>query len=304
MIKEEFVVKYIPKHNGYRKIVTYKENSELKKFHTKAKNVLDKKIIPSKFAKAYIKKRSIISNANVHRYNDIFIALDIKDFFANIKHKKLIDLLQFELARNGRGVYKKDCIKIVKSCSNTDRGLLVGLKLSPILANIYLKEFDNILYGKLKKMNLPDVKYTRYADDLVISFKNCEANLHDIISLIQKLLKRYGLRINEKKTRIINFNVSNHVRITGINIVKDEKNFRTLSVGRQRKNELYYLAKEILDGQLNDTVKIRKVKGLQSFILSVEGVNYQKTYSYAMINEFTRRGYIDLKDFIDKLDYK
>lgn len=52
-----------------------------------------------------------------------------------------------------------------------DKGLPLGLVTSPILSNIYMKEFDNIIYGKLKKMGLDNIIYTRYADDIVISFK-------------------------------------------------------------------------------------------------------------------------------------
>lgn len=123
----------------------------------------------------------------------------------------------------------------------------MGLITSPILANIYLKTFDNILYGKLKKLGLENIIYTRYADDLTISFKNpnewgvarFNEELTYIEEVITKQLKKYRLKLNLKKKSIINLKVSNHVRITGISITKITDDKRRLSVGKKRINKLY-----------------------------------------------------------------
>lgn len=56
---EELVVKYIKTKNKVRKIVTYKERGELRKYHEKVVEYLDKHVIVSKFAKAYAPKTSI-----------------------------------------------------------------------------------------------------------------------------------------------------------------------------------------------------------------------------------------------------
>ena len=69
---EELVVKYIKTKNKVRKIVTYKERGELRKYHEKVVEYLDKHVIVSKFAKAYAPKTSIYKNAYAHMYNDIF----------------------------------------------------------------------------------------------------------------------------------------------------------------------------------------------------------------------------------------
>ncbi len=49
---EELVVKYIKTKNKVRKIVTYKERGELRKYHEKVVEYLDKHVIVSKFAKS------------------------------------------------------------------------------------------------------------------------------------------------------------------------------------------------------------------------------------------------------------
>ena len=100
-----------------------------------------------------------------------FIKMDIKSFFSNINHSKLAETLYYEINKNTK-ISRKECYDVVRKCSVGDKGLPLGLVSSPILANLYLKEFDGLIYGRVKKMGLSNVIYTRYADDMVISYKN------------------------------------------------------------------------------------------------------------------------------------
>ncbi|WP_069998229.1 reverse transcriptase family protein [Cellulosilyticum sp. I15G10I2] len=306
-MKDELLIKYIPKKKGYRKIVSYNvANQKLRQEHKHINKFICDETIPSKFAKAYIKNRSIILNAKMHMYNDIFIYMDIKKFFASINHTMMVNLLFKEInKRKPKIIITKDtCYKIVKSCAISSKGLAEGVIPSPTLSNIYLKEFDNILYGYLNKMHLENIRYTRYADDMIISFKDTENyNVVDIVNAVTTLLKRYKLELNKEKTKIISLNRSNHVRLTGIIISKDSDNNRSLTVGRKRKNELYNkaisLAKKNKDIRLQG--EINKVKGMQSFILSVEGIKYEEIYSDKMISIVRELGYEKLKQLIDNL---
>lgn len=303
---DDYKVFYIPKAKGYRKIVTYKttDNSAYR-FHTNAKKSLDLHIRHSKFAKAYIKHRSIVTNAQAHLYNDMFACLDIKDFFQSINHKKLIAALYHEINRTSKKQFTvEQCETLVKSCSLSDKGVAIGLKPSPILANIYLKEFDTKLYAWLKKQSIPRAIYTRYADDITISFKPVDQNaskiVESIINRVQELLEDFYLRLNVKKTRVIDLRVSNHVRITGINLVRDDSDYRLLTVGRKRKDQLFYSAIDEFKKQGTKDCA-QKIKGMQSFILSVEGENYEDTYSHNMKKIVHDLGFSSLKALIDSL---
>lgn len=306
MLENNFKIFYIPKKNGYRKIVTYKNTAcQLRESHKKINALLYKRVLSSKFAKAFIKNRSIIINAKTHMYNDIFLIFDIKDFFPNIEHNWLIEKLYYEINLNHKKkVSKVDCARIVESCSISKKGLAVGLIPSPFLANIYLKDFDNIIYGNLKKMDLENIMYTRYADDLVISYKASEPIMkNEIEGIVSNTLKKFGLRLNNRKTRVINLNISNHVKITGINILKLNNNYRKISVGRKRKDDLFRLATSLAekDPKDRDIYEIHKVKGLQSFVLSVEGELYEKCYSDKMNSVVHNLGFRSLKKLIDSL---
>lgn len=313
MQKEKFRIFYIKKNKGYRKIVTYLSNDfKTKAIHLKVNEVFKKRFKPSVFSKAYIKGESIITNVKAHKYNDIFISLDIKDFFSSINHKRLIEKLYYEINKGHKyKISKTDCQEIVNSCSISKKGVAIGLIPSPMLANIYLKEFDNIIYGKLKKMKLANIIYTRYADDLTISYRNKKnkqiENIYirtndDIIDIVENILKRYGLKLNKKKNRIIDLNISNHVRITGISIFKNNNDYRSLSVGRKRKNDLFHKTVQLMNKKNNREIQeVEKIKGLQSFILSVEGEKYQEIYSQNMLDKINNYGYKSLKDLIDNL---
>ena len=301
-----YKVFYIPKQKGYRKIVTYASpESEIYRFHSDAKKSLERHLRHSKFAKAYIKHRSIITNAQAHLYNDIFVCLDIHDFFQSINHKKLIAALYYEINKTSRKQFTMEqCESLVKSCSLSQKGVAIGLTPSPALANIYLKEFDTKLYAWLKKQGVAKAIYTRYADDITISFKETEENstsiIESIVERVKELLKDFYLELNTRKTRVINLKVSNHVRITGINLVRDGNNYRKLTVGRKRKDKLFYAAVDEYqkEGEKKDA---QKIKGMQSFILSVEGEEYEDTYSGNMKKKIAELGYTSLKELIDSL---
>ena len=299
-MEEELVVKYIKRKNKIRKIVTYADQSELRRYHEAVVDFLRKNTYDSIFAKAYVPKSSIYKNAEAHLYNDIFVKVDIKNFFPSINLKIMEKQLFKEISKNSE-ISRFECHEIVSKCSCSDIGLPLGLVSSPSLANIYLKEFDGILYGKLKKINLDNPIYTRYADDLVISFKannEYESIVADIIKLIDELLSKYKLKRNKEKTQVVNINISNHVRITGVSVVKKEDGIRCISVGRKTKNELFWKAIELYDAEKKDYPEIIRLKGMLSFVMSVEKRGIENTYSANMMDMLNQRGAKSVKELI------
>ena len=153
-------------------------------------------------------------------------------------------------------------------------------------------------------MELNNVIYTRYADDIIISFKTdsfdeFKETENNIVDTSKLLLSRYGLQINNRKTRAYNLNVSNHVRITGINIIKSEDGYRHLTVGRKLKNELFWNAIECFETKNQEN--IQTIKGLQSFVLSIEKLGYESCFSEGMLKKVNDLGFESLKELIDSL---
>lgn len=303
----DIIIRYIRTKNKIRKLATYRsDDCGLRAKHEKINKFIESRFIPSIFSKGYVKKRSIYHNALAHLYNDYFIMLDIRDFFPHICHKQLADKLFYELnLLSTEQISMKECKDVVELCSISSRGLPLGFITSPILSNVYMKEFDGIFFGQLKRLGLKNAIYTRYADDITVSFKYSDripptVVENQVVNLAKSLLLKYGLQLNNRKKRSYNLNISNHVRITGINITRQPDNRRLLTVGRSAKKELFWDAMDCL--KTRDPKKIAHIKGMQSFILSVEKNGYEKCYSEAMIQQIHNLGFASLKELIDSFD--
>lgn len=304
MNKEKYLEeKYIKTKNKVRKITTYKDGENpLRKRHEEIERFLTENCRISIFAKAYTEKSSIVKNAQAHMYNDIFMFFDVKNFFPSINHNYLAKQLYRELKKNNN-VTLNSCSRLVELCSTGQKGLPLGLVTSPVLSNIYMKEFDNILYGWLKKLDLTNVIYTRYADDIIISYKGDTIRDREVRAIVYRALARVGLKSNPGKERVFDIKKGGHVRITGVNVTRDDEDYRRLSVGRKRKDELYGQAvRYVMEGK-SDQAEALKIKGYEAFVLSVEGENYEKCFSDKMLAVIETLGYHSLHELIGHITY-
>ena len=78
------------------------------------------------------------------------------------------------------------------------------------------------------------------------------------------------MKCTEGKVTILFLEKTNHVRITGVSITKDKNNYRHLSVGRKLKNYIFWFAINQYDKEEKDYKEIEHLKGLYSFVLSIE----------------------------------
>lgn len=79
----------------------------------------------------------------------------------------------------------------------TNKGIPQGAVVSPLLANIYLNQFDRAFQDK-------DIKLIRYADDFLILGKSRDRILQAYTEVV-KLLHSINLAIHTDKTQITNF---------------------------------------------------------------------------------------------------
>ncbi|MDD3138362.1 MAG: reverse transcriptase domain-containing protein [Lachnospiraceae bacterium] len=286
--KEQIYKKDNRKSYLIREIALTNYDSEHKDENAVQFNNIRENTYPSLFAKAYVAKRGIYENAKAHMYNDLFLKMDISNFFASIDH----DVLKLQLYREIKHAEKIEpdmdmCAKIVEECSCGYPGLPLGLVSSPDLANVYLKKFDSLLYGKLKSYPVENIIYTRYADDMIISFKfhpKYKMYTNQMKADVIDYLKEFKLDINEKKTSVVNLEETNHVRITGLSVTKAEDNYRHISVGKKLKNEVFWDAIRICDSaEDRDEQEVKELKGMMSFILSVEKQGISFSYSRNMV---------------------
>jgi RNA-directed DNA polymerase len=180
----------------------------------------------SKPAKAYIKNSSLKQNLVFHKEQAVVLKLDVKDFFFSIKRS----WVEYFLRSVGYSHYVSNLIG--KLCTLED-SLPQGAPTSPYLSNLYMRKFDNRVWGHCRALK---VRYTRYSDDLTFSgdFQPAE-----IIEFVNMELSELSLVLNDNKTKIMRR--GSRQTVTGI-IVNDK-----IQVDRKRRKavrqQIYYIEK-------------------------------------------------------------
>lgn len=145
-----------------------------------------------------------LEEIRVHANGDYRYVLDadIKGYFDSINHAHLFERLRLRLSdRKVLKLIRKwlEC-GVVGELEKNETGTPQGGVISPLLANIYLHEFDEFW----AKQTL-DSKLIRYADDFVILFKaKQDAELG--LKMARDKLAEMGLELNAKKTVIVDMN--------------------------------------------------------------------------------------------------
>jgi hypothetical protein len=164
------------------------------------------------------------------------IRVDLKDAFGSISAPvtkgALVKFLKTSLFNPDP---LEDIEKIIEICT-LNGSLPQGAPTSPALLNIALIDFDEYLLATLTKVISKPyktyVKYTRYADDLVISCTKPYI-AQKAIPIVRGVCSHFGLRVNEKKTKIMS--PSTGLFVTGINIVNSATH---LSVSRKSRHKI------------------------------------------------------------------
>ena len=126
------------------------------------------------------------------------VKTDIKDFFENIDHEKLLEILRANIcdARIIRLIelWIKNGIFERFDYRTHTKGVHQGDVLSPLLSNIYLNQMDKFLEQS-------GTEFVRYADDFVVFFASQEA-VEKGLARLKDFLKTISLSLNEAKTSI------------------------------------------------------------------------------------------------------
>ena len=130
---------------------------------------------------------------------------DIVSYFDHVGHERLLSEVKERL---GSGEFSEMVLWLVglwtvvptlmpQGLVLPTKGLPQGAVVSPILANIYLDDFDEALQKS-------DFKLVRFADDFVVMGKS-QAQAEVAKANVQGLLEDMGLRLHPDKTRIASF---------------------------------------------------------------------------------------------------
>jgi RNA-directed DNA polymerase len=134
---------------------------------------------------------------------------DIRGFFDNISHEKLVEWLEVRIAdqRIIRLIQKwlKAGVSEDGQWSETKIGTPQGAVISPLLANIYLHYgLDQWVLEWRREKATGDVIIVRYADDFVMGFQYPK-EARWFLEQLREHLADYGLELHSDKTRLIQF---------------------------------------------------------------------------------------------------
>lgn len=203
----------IPKKSGGTRLITAPDEALKKKQKEFLKETLYDDWI-SRRAHGFAKRRNIISNAQVHAGKKYILNIDIKDFFPSIRWNRLRKHYYNPGDRPGRTLRYFDTQDSHGYQLFHNGRLPQGAPTSPYISNIFMRGFDTMIQGLLRKYISDDILYTRYADDLTFS-SNSRA-VRRVIPLVEDKLNKLNLEINNDKTRFLG--PAQRQEVTGINL--------------------------------------------------------------------------------------
>lgn len=194
----------IPKKKGGIRIINA-PTDDLKSIQLKLSNALweyqqelwRKKEISPNIAHAFIKKKSIFTNAKIHRNKRYVLNIDLTDFFDSFHFGRVRGFFN----KNKDYHFPVEVATVIAQLSCYNGKLPQGAPSSPIITNIICNILDMRILKIAKKYR---VDYTRYADDLTFSTNNSKflENYDDFYNELSNEINNAGFKINAKKTRL------------------------------------------------------------------------------------------------------
>ena len=169
------------------------------------------------------------------------VQLDLSKYFDTLNHALLINLLRRTI-RDERVIqlikkYLKSGVMENGVCVKTEEGSPQGGPLSPLLANIYLNEFDHEFENR-------GVKVIRYADDIVLLAKSQRATERLLETSTRYLESKLKLTVNREKSKTVSVVAIRNFKFLGFALGRDKNGYyirvhaKSLKKAKQKLREL------------------------------------------------------------------
>ncbi|WP_020427252.1 group II intron reverse transcriptase/maturase [Paenibacillus riograndensis] len=146
------------------------------------------------------------------------VEIDLSKYFDTLNHELLMNLLRKQIQDHRvtdliKKYLKSGVMENGVHCK-TEEGSPQGGPLSPLLANIYLNEFD-------QEMSSRGVKVIRYADDIVVLAKSKRAATRLLESCRKYLENKLRLQVNAQKSKVVSVVARKHFKFLGFALGKN-----------------------------------------------------------------------------------
>lgn len=188
----------IPKNGGTRTINYVEKNTELWNLQNKLLiNFLNKQVLPI-CVKGFIRGESYKSFLSEHIGSNFFLRVDISSFFPSIT-KVQIKREIGKLFSLDSGNDKEKILDLICDIVTLNGSLPQGACTSPMISNIVMARIDQRI---TKYCQLFNVKYTRYADDLLFSSKEFDFKSKKwFLRKVKYILSSQKLKLNHSKIK-------------------------------------------------------------------------------------------------------
>lgn len=148
------------------------------------------------------------------------VTLDLSKYFDTMNHDLLLNILRKDV-KDERVIqlikrYLKSGVMEDGVVRATEEGSPQGGNLSPLLANIYLNEFDQ----EAKKRGVPCI---RYADDIVLLAKSKRASERLLETSTKHLEGKLKLKVNKDKSRTVSVFAIRNFKFLGFALGRNGK---------------------------------------------------------------------------------
>ena len=284
----------IKKRNG-----NLREISSPKRYLRKMQSWIKENILEildlNESATAYRKGSNICQNAIPHLAQHIVVKIDLKDFFFSVSFSRVRGF--FHSLGYSSGIATLFAL-ICTDCqrekieyrgktyfvAQTGRRLQQGAITSPLLSNLIAQKLDSRIIGASKAID-KTAKYTRYADDLAISFNK---NFSDkFLRTIRQIIDDENFVINPSKFKIMRGErqkVITGIRCNGKKLQVPKKYLRNLRAeihnAKLQFNEKQKIANHSsIEGKIRHVININKAQIKKLGDINFLGLNFKQNAS-------------------------
>ena len=250
-----------------------------------------------------------INELIMFKKTNYIVEADIKSFFDNVEHEKLMKMLEHDIndkiflryiKRFLRSGYMEQMRRY-----DSDKGTPQGGLISPILANVYLHYTLDKWFEEIVKPNLKGEAYlVRFADDFIITFQY-QSDAEKVYKVLPLRFAKYGLELSPDKTKILPFGRYKGTRETfdflGFTHFNSKGRNGKYTLGhrttkkkkRQKKDKIKKFLKEHMHDNLEEAIK--KLNRILVGMYNYYGINNMIRELYKIYNYTVMMGYIVLK---------
>lgn len=305
--KEEYREFKIPKKGGAR-VINYldKDTSLWNLQHKLLKNFLEKQDLPV-CVKGFRQGESYHSFLAEHIGSKFFLRIDISSFFPSITEIQIKNELSRLLVCNS-SEEKEQLLKLICDITTLNDCLPQGACTSPAISNLVMARIDQRI---TKYCQVFDVKYTRYADDLLFSSEKFNFKSKKwFLKKIKYILSSQSFKLNYSKIKygenelILNgYIISNNgiclsrSRLSDIRHVVSfaKMHHNPLNDSEREKflqeiNELPLRHRDLTEYPFNSIFQfIQYMCGYRAFLISLVDSNYAETSFQKQLQRLIRK---------------